>query len=81
MTLEQIRNKAAPSELIPEVSIRRSKLIRNQLAAHAAYVASRIPSGSINHFLLNYTKSQSMPRFADRVVGCDQRFCIGILIL
>jgi hypothetical protein len=39
MRLVQIRNKAAPSELIPEVSIPRSKLIGNQLGAHAVYIA------------------------------------------
>ena len=47
MKLVQIRNQAAPSELIPEVSIRRSKSIGNQLGAHAVYIASRIPSGRI----------------------------------
>jgi hypothetical protein len=35
MRLVQIRNKAAPSKLISEMSIRRSKSIGNKLGAHA----------------------------------------------
>jgi hypothetical protein len=44
MRLVQIRNKAAPSEIIPEVSIQRLKLISNQLDLVAVYIASCIPS-------------------------------------
>jgi hypothetical protein len=55
MRLVQIRNEAAPSELIPEVSIRRSKSIGNQLEAHAVHIASRIASGRVIKIIpLNY---------------------------
>lgn len=37
MRLVHIRNKAAPSEIIPEVSIRRTKLIENQLDLLVVY--------------------------------------------
>lgn len=44
MRLVQIKKKAASSELIPVVSIQRSKLIQNQLGPHVAYITSLIPS-------------------------------------
>jgi hypothetical protein len=44
MRLVQIRNKAAASEIIPEASIRRTKLIGNQLDLLVVYIASFIPS-------------------------------------
>jgi hypothetical protein len=47
MRLVQIRNKAAPSELIPSFSIQRNKLISNQLDLLIVYIAvSRTPSPS-----------------------------------
>ena len=39
-----LRNKAATSEIIPALSIRRTKLIGNQLGLHVVYIASCIPS-------------------------------------
>jgi hypothetical protein len=55
MRLVQIRNKAAPSEIISEVSIRRTKLIENQLDLLVVYIASLIPSELITINLpLNY---------------------------
>jgi hypothetical protein len=55
MKLVQIRNKAAPSELIPDVSIQTSRLISNQPGAHAVYIASRISSGrTIKIIPINY---------------------------
>jgi hypothetical protein len=56
MRLVQIRNKAAPSEIIPEVSIQRIKLIVNQLGVRVVYITSLLPSEiTINRFFpLNY---------------------------
>lgn len=47
MRLAQARNQAAPSELIPALSIRRNKLIENQLDLLVVYTASVNPSGTI----------------------------------
>lgn len=44
MRLVQIKNRAAPSELIPGISIRSIKLISNQLDILVVYIASCIPS-------------------------------------
>jgi hypothetical protein len=44
MRLVQIRNQAALAELIPALSIQRSKLIENQLDLLIVYIASVIPS-------------------------------------
>jgi hypothetical protein len=44
MRLVQIRNQAAPAELIPSLSIQRTKLIENQLDLLIVYIASVIPS-------------------------------------
>ena len=43
MRLMQIRNQAEPSELIPKVCIRRTKLIGNQLDLLVVYIASCFP--------------------------------------
>ena len=47
MRLVQIKNRAAPSELIPGISIRSIKLIGNQLDILVVYIASCIPSERI----------------------------------
>ena len=44
MRLVQIRNKAASSEIIPEMSIGRIKLIENRLYLLVVYIASLSPS-------------------------------------
>ena len=44
MRLVQIRNKVVPLKIIPEVSIRRTKLIDNQVDPLGLYIASIIPS-------------------------------------
>jgi hypothetical protein len=46
MRLVQIRNQTAPSELIPAMSIRRNKLIENQLDLLVEYINSVNPSGT-----------------------------------
>ena len=57
MRLVQIKNRAAPSELIPGISIRSIKLISNQLDILVVYIASCIPSERITINLpLNYNK-------------------------
>lgn len=51
----QARNQAAPSELIPALSIRGTKLIFNQQDLLVVYRALVIPSSSIKIFIpLNY---------------------------
>ena len=47
MRLVQIKNRAAPSELIPGISIRSIKLISNQLDIFVVYIDSCIPSERI----------------------------------
>ena len=55
MRLVQIRNKAAASEIITDVSIRTIKLIVNQLDLLVVYIASLIPSETtIISFPLTY---------------------------
>jgi hypothetical protein len=55
MRLVQIGNQTAPSELILDVSIRRTKLIGNQLDLLIVYIAPVIPSGTrIINLPLNY---------------------------
>lgn len=59
MRLVQIKNKAAPSESIPEMPIRTGKLIISQLGAYAIYIyrASYIRSVTIKIMPLNYNRS------------------------
>jgi len=52
MRLVQIWNKAAPPEIIPEVSMQGTKLIENQLDLLVLYIASLNTSDIINLFFL-----------------------------
>ena len=61
----QIRNKAAASEIIPEVSIRRMKLIYNQRNLLVLYMASLIP------FKNNDQSSQGLRSLADSAWGAS----------
>jgi predicted CoA-binding protein len=55
MRLVQIRNEAAPLELVPKRSVRNIKLISNQIDLLNVYIASRIRSEIISQFIpMNY---------------------------
>lgn len=73
MRLVQARNLAAPSELIPALSIRRANLIGNQLYFLVLYIVFFNPSRRINSILRG-----CLEVLAKRIVSLDGFGILGV---
>ena len=74
MRLVKIRSQAAPQELVPAWSIRRTKLISNHLDPLVVYVASVIPSRTTINLLLKYNTVSLLVAF-DSIAHLTIRSC------